>query len=60
MTAAGQQSSGDSDRRGARPDEAVKGKGKSKDHDTKGNDGDRYYLLVDPRPGRPLTTMTAQ
>ena len=50
----------DSNRRGARPDEAVKGKGKSKDHDTKGNDGDRYYLLVDLRPGRPLTTMTAQ
>ena len=29
----------------------VKGKGKSKGHDTKGNDGSRYYLLVDPRPG---------
>ena len=26
-------------------------KGKSKGHDTKGNDGSRYYLLVDPRPG---------
>ena len=29
----------------------VKGKGKSKGHNTKGNDGSRYYLLVDPRPG---------
>ena len=31
---------------GTRPD-----KGKSKGHDTKGNDGSCYYLLVDPRPG---------
>ena len=29
----------------------VKGKGKSKVHDTKGNDGSRSYLLVDPRLG---------
>ena len=29
----------------------VKGKGKSKGHDTKGNDGSRCYLLVNPRPG---------
>ena len=35
----------------AGPGKMVKGKGKSKGHDTKGNDGSRYYLLVDPRPG---------
>ena len=49
MTAAGQQSSEDRDKGGAGPGEVVKGK--SKGHDTKGNDGSRYYLLVDPRPG---------
>ena len=36
---------------GAGPGEMVKGKGKSQDHDTKGDDGSREYLLVDPRPG---------
>ena len=36
---------------GAGPDEMVKGKGKSQGHDTKGDDGSRDYLLVDPRPG---------
>ena len=36
---------------GAGPGEMVKGKGKSQDHNTKGDDGSRDYLLVDPRPG---------
>ena len=57
MTAAGQQSSEDRDKGGAGPGEVVKGK--SKGHDTKGNDGSRYYLLVDPRPGEAPTTTTA-
>ena len=36
---------------GTGPGEMVKGKGKSQGYDTKGNDGSRNYLLVDPRPG---------
>ena len=39
----------DRDKGGAGPAEVVKGK--SKGHDTKGNNGSHYYLLVDPRPG---------
>ena len=35
---------------GAGPAEKVKGKGVSQGQDTEGNDGSRYYPLVDPRP----------
>ena len=41
----------DKDRGGAGPGEVEMAKGKSKGQDTRDNGGNRYYLLVDPRPG---------
>ena len=50
-TATGRQSPEDKDRGGAGPGEVKMAKGKSKSQDTRDNYGNRYYLLVNPRPG---------